>query len=465
MSREYRCTTLPLRLHRSPAQIAVPALLAATLLAMVLGSSWTSKVQTRASGPRWAVLLALCFACLWVVRGHARRLVQVVLPLLPLLALMVLSATWSADERLTLGRAFTMAIVFGTASALAVALETGLIEPEWIAGALVIAMVVGALAGLVLLGISQTEAVRPGTGRLNGIGGDPNTMSSLFALGLPFAVVMALGGPARARWFARGAVLLLVGSIVASGSRGSLLAAAFGCAAAVALVSRSRRSRLRGLGIVALATVAAGAAMIHPIGSTVSYAPAPTGEIGQAHTGPGGRYTNAELVWRLQDDIGSALPGKTAADSKRTFLGTSGRAEAWVGALEDAAERPLVGYGFGTEPIVFVDRYIAFQGSYVENSYIGLVLQLGAAGLLLFVLFVVLAGRRLVRGLRGAASAEQRRLPAGFAGAAAAGLVLAITQSFAYSAGNVATLTFWIATLAAAASLHAGGREVLRTER
>jgi O-antigen ligase len=296
--------------------------------------------------------------------------------------------------------------------------------------------------------------MHPGTGRLNGLGGDANTVSSMLALGLPLALVLALRAHARTRasWLAIAALALLAGSIVASGSRGALLAGAAGCALTVALVARDWAARARGLGVLALAVALAAAAMAQPIGSTVTHGPAPTSRFGSVHTGPGGRYTNAELTRRLEDDVGASNPGEPLVDPHRTFLNSSGRGEAWVGALKQAAQRPTVGFGFGTEPRVFVDRYVAFQGGYVENAYIGLVLQLGAAGLVLFALAIVVVGRRIAARLP-AAAGDDRRLAAGFAGVVAGGLALAATQSFVYSAGNVATVPFWVATLAAVATL------------
>jgi hypothetical protein len=95
---------------------------------------------------------------------------------------------------------------------------------------------------------------------------------------------------------------------------------------------------------------------------------------------------------------------------------------------------------------------VAFQGAYVEDAYLGLFLQLGVAGLLVFAAAIVLSGRRLGARLADAGPRE-RGLAAGFAGAVVAGLVLALTQSFVYSAGNVATLTFWVSLLCAAAAL------------
>src|SRR5439155_1395691 len=65
--------------------------------------------------------------------------------------------------------------------------------------------------------------------------------------------------------------------------------------------------------------------------------------------------------------------------------GSSGRSQAWGGALHTAAQRPVAGYGFGTEEHAFVDRYYTFDSGRPENSYIGALLQLGVAGLVLLL--------------------------------------------------------------------------------
>jgi O-antigen ligase len=105
------------------------------------------------------------------------------------------------------------------------------------------------------------------------------------------------------------------------------------------------------------------------------------------------------------------------------------------------ADRPLVGYGFGTEDRTFVDRYVFFNSNVPENSYIGVLLQLGLVGLvLLFALSVALVGNALRLGSRGIVAAATASF--------AAALVLALFQSYLYAAGNAATITAWICAFA-----------------
>jgi O-antigen ligase len=140
----------------------------------------------------------------------------------------------------------------------------------------------------------------------------------------------------------------------------------------------------------------------------------------------------------------------------RTIFGTSGRAEAWQGALEQAAKRPLVGFGFGTESRVFVERYVGFESNLPENSYIGLFLQLGIVGL---AVFLALPALLVVRAVRAPARLDpaRLRLAAACAGGLGAGLVLALFQSYIYSAGNNASAAVWICGFLLAAATIADG--------
>ena len=132
---------------------------------------------------------------------------------------------------------------------------------------------------------------------------------------------------------------------------------------------------------------------------------------------------------------------------RRSIFGSSGRIDAWGGALHEAARRPVVGHGFGTEQAVFVDRYYRFVGALPENSYLGLALQLGLVGLLALAALVVVLARGGIRALGGPRSA----LAAAGLGVLAAGLVAAVAQSYLYSVGNIAAAALWIPSFMLAA--------------
>jgi O-antigen ligase len=125
------------------------------------------------------------------------------------------------------------------------------------------------------------------------------------------------------------------------------------------------------------------------------------------------------------------------------LLSDSGRIAGWVGAIHQADQRPLLGFGFGTEDRVFIDRYYTLQGERPEESWIGLYLQLGIVGV---VLLAALVGFILLRGAAGLRRGAQahRLLVAACAGVFLAGCTESLVQSFVYSAGNIAALSLWV---------------------
>src|SRR5207248_8269981 len=95
------------------------------------------------------------------------------------LSLALASALWSVRPHLTAARAVSLFVVFATA----VALSIGAAGRPVAAGRILVGALAGmllvAVAGLALFVVAPHAASHPGTGRLNGIGGDANTVSSL----------------------------------------------------------------------------------------------------------------------------------------------------------------------------------------------------------------------------------------------------------------------------------------------
>jgi O-antigen ligase len=238
-------------------------------------------------------------------------------------------------------------------------------------------------------------------------------------------------------------LLLFDGSIVASGSRGALVAGFVALFVLAMLAPLGVRARLAlVVGIAALASFSILATQLPQ--ATGKFVAAPSGSAA-ASAAPAKGYVNAEQKLPLSFDIGTTLQGGAPGYGHGLF-GSSGRSVAWRGALDAADARPAVGYGFGTEARVFVDRYALFEGGSAENSYIGLDLQLGAVGLALFLALVATA---VVATLRA------RALPtAGVCLAVvAAGLTVAAVQSYVYSVGDIGTATFWVSAFLGTALL------------
>ena len=354
-------------------------------------------------------------------------------------ALALVSSAWSARTGWTERRSGALLLLAVAGSALAAATAARPEAVRRILEALVAAAAIVALLGLYLLWVSHDQAVQGASvqypARYRGIGQNPNTVPLLLALALPLTLWLWTEARARSRKaLAAGTLLLFDGSIVASGSRGALIAALAGALVWVATLRRPWRLRLAL--IAATAAVFAADVAITQIPKPLSPAPS------HAASGPQRVVRDAELVAPLADELGR--PG--AAPVRRTLFGTSGRARAWDAALHQIAHRPVAGYGFGTEQFAFVDRYYGFDSSLPENSYLGVALQLGVVGLAaLLVLLGVLAAVavRALRTLTGRPLAVARAC----ASVVAAGVVLGVTQSYLTSPGNIASSTFWIAAL------------------
>ena len=257
---------------------------------------------------------------------------------------------------------------------------------------------------------------------------------------MPLAVWLGLTEHGWKRPAGAALVLLFAGEIAVSGSRGAIIAG-FGGALLTGLVLGPTLSAKVALaaGLVVLAGVCVATSRLpHP-----SSAAAPAVAAGAAAAAVNTRGLNADLRLRLEDELGHPPLGGYRPPVARTLFGSSGRAQAWVGGVRQAARRPLLGYGFGTEDKVFVDRFYAFEGNFVENSYVGTFLQLGAAGVALLIgLFLTLAWnayRALWRGTGGPA--------AGAAGVVLVAALIGLSQSGITSVGNIAVASIWICAL------------------
>lgn len=442
-----------------PLERAAQYSLALTVVLFVLGSSSVTQVAGPGRELRWAGLVALAVVAL--VWAAARGPVD--MPRWPLAGMGILgavalaSASWSVQPRVSLERGASFVILLVTASALGCAVAGRTASVQRLLDAVLAAATAVAVAGVGLWIVSSHTAVAGAElgipARFRGLGENPNTVPMLFAVALPIATLLLLQGAAwQRRAVGAAAFVALEGSIVASGSRGALIGA-LGGVLLVAVVTATTWWRR-------FATVAAVAALFlasivimqipKPLAPTPASAPPVTGPSAASAKPP--RYFDAQQLLRLEDDIGHPGHGRTTAVHKRRFFGTSGRVEAWRGAIGQALQRPLAGYGFGTESHVFVDRYFTFEGGLPENAYIGIFLQVGLVGLAVFLLVIVTIVHAVWR-LRPRVPSAARSVAAAATGMLAAGLLLAVGQSYIYSVGNVATLSVWIGAMLAVAAV------------
>jgi O-antigen ligase len=308
--------------------------------------------------------------------------------------------------------------------------------------------------------------------RFRGIGGNPNTVAMLAAAALPVAWVgVVVAKRPLARGLAGASLVLLAVELALSGSRGGIFAAVLGSAFAVGIaVPRSRVRSVAaaaGVAVVLLGFSAVVDKLLPAAGATpVAASPpappswlpwysqvGPTGNALVQVTNRSGALGDAILLpkslglCKPEDELGRPKPGQ-ATSYRRTLFTSSGRGQAWVRALHEGLARPIAGYGFGSEDRVFSSCFYFFTGAHVENSYLGLFLQLGVVGVLFFAVLALALGRGLLRAAR---DVETRSAAAIACGAAAAALVLALVQSYFYSVGNIATLSVWLFVFVGAA--------------
>ena len=430
---------------RRPLERTVLVLLPATIVAVALGSNWSASVRAVAQ-PVWRLsLLALAAATVAFALAHIgpRELGRRVLSGRYLLgaalaAVAVTSSAWSVDWDLTFARGISFALTLAIAASLALTASADRALFERLLASVLAGSVVVALLGLAVLLVSRDDALQRATAtiptRYRGIGENPNTAAMLFAVTLPLALWVVLDRRGHLRALGAACALLLAGSIVASGSRGAFVTAT--AAATVLLATTFRRRQAA----YAFAALAAAVALAFAAAEVPSPDPSATEPAGPACVRCKEAANDADRVFRLEDEIGA--PDSADAGERRTLFASTGRVDAWEAALDHASERAVAGYGFGTEERVFVDRHYAFFGGSSENSYLGVLLQLGVAGLVLLALLLGTLVWRCTVGLRRLGGADRSSAAAATA-VLVAGLLLAGVQSYLYAVGNDATLAVW----------------------
>jgi len=330
--------------------------------------------------------------------------------------------------------------VLVTGAALALGTGRDAEAAERLVGAVLAGAVAVALAGVVVLVTVPHDAIQTATAtiptRYRGIGQNPNTDAMLFAAALPIATWVVVARRGRLRVAGALTLLLLLGSVVASGSRGALITGALGTLALLLAVAGTTKVRvLVTLGVAACVAAAIGLAEIPQPN------PKATGASPTACKSCKLNPYDADRYIRLEDDLDRPASAG-GPEQRRTFFATTGRGQAWEGAFDQGQARPVAGYGFGTEDHVFVDRYYSFFGGSPENSYIGIFLQLGIAGVVLFLLLAATLAGASVAALR-RLDGQERRVAAACGAALVTGLALAVVQSSLYAVGNTATLAVW----------------------
>lgn len=429
------------------AEQLLPRVLAATVVAFTCGSSAVIPLLILGRLARWPLLLVLCFLALrWAAPRFPppRALGPATLFAAALTGLAFVSTAYSVRPIVSFGRAGTLLVLFLTVGALAIGAAGRAHQVRRLLEGVLVGTIVVAVVGLILVPVDRADTIQPASpqypARYRGLGENPNTSALLLGVMLPLVLWRLSSAETRRRriLLALTVVLFLV-SIAASGSRGGLVEALAGVLVLALVAPAAPRLRLT-VAAVALAAAALTLAVMRipsPEGTGVATPPVAT--------------RNAERVLPLDGEIGRGPPDRRAPPIRRSLLTSSGRIDAWRGAVRQAGERPILGHGFGTEARVFVDRFYRFNSNSPENTYVGTLLQVGGLGL---ALLLGLVATLLAAGLRRArAGGTDGVMLAAALAVLAAGLVAAMTQSYLLSVGNLAVIPIWTcAFLAAGAS-------------
>jgi len=148
------------------------------------------------------------------------------------------------------------------------------------------------------------------------------------------------------------------------------------------------------------------------------------------------------FIWIVQIFIKEAFMHYIRSESI-PILG--GRLEIWPIALNLIIDKPIFGYGFGVEDkLIGLKKIILLQhaGTYVHNSYLGMLLQLGLLGFIIFFipLFILLFKELFSREQNETVATLRYALRASLI----AGLICCFYESWIYSVGNAQAFPFWI---------------------
>jgi hypothetical protein len=458
-------------------ETAVLVVLPATIFAVAMGSSSVGWAVRVGSPLRWLMLFALVACAVPYGLSQLRFLPRTFLVVIAsLVGVALLSASWSVTPKVSGERAISFFVLMFAVVFVGSGASRSRGRAERLFASLLIAADLVGLAGLVVLAVDHNLAVQAGvptmSARMRGFGENPDTASMLFALALPIAEWLFFAGRGVLVRLAAGASFaLLYGSIIASGSRGALMAATAGSVVFFALLAGS----VRRLVVFEVIVVAFFAGSFQISGSRPSDFPSPALPVSTkpapvlvppSKQGPAILKPATEPPPSSPFEVGikqgltraevpipfvprsSEIGHPSTYDYKPIIGYGSGRVLAWLWAIRQGLDVPVLGYGFGTESTVFVDRFYVFEGSYTENSFIGMFLQLGAVGTVLLLLPFLLVGSAVLRARREYDAADRRVLGVA-AGIVAGGFAVAFVQSYLYSVGNIATLTFWVGAILA----------------
>jgi len=235
-------------------------------------------------------------------------------------------------------------------------------------------------------------------GRFSGIYGNPNGLGVMSAIILPLSIWLFLDTRKKSSLFL---FLMVVLNLFLCASRGSLNAAVISTGYLLYIRSRKYRPLLFFFSISVILI----------------------------------------LFWAVETLIKQSFQAYIRVESLPVL---GGRLEVWPIAMDFITQKPFFGYGFGVEDkIIELKRVVLHRhsGAYIHNSYLGITLQLGALGLVVFFLpLFSLLYKEIFSKTKEPAPLLRYALRASLI----AGLLCCIYESWIYSVGNAMVLPFWI---------------------
>ncbi len=464
-----------MRMPRCMSWVILAAILFLMLTSLRMTESTLGSVRDTLFYLRWLPLVVLGSAALVIAvwnRSLPRSLNRVDAVILVFIGLALLSALYSIDPEISVLRGLSVLLMYG-----AVFWGVWVCADEFGAAAVMRIMVAaaGIVIGLhVVVALFDPIGSMPYLGRFRGWALNPGTPGGAAALLLPLALWHALGRPRWQHWMLVGAMILV---LILSQTRSEIFAALVGSLYFLLRVRSHRKLFVIFSGVavlvVSLAWVEIGPRLL-PQGTDiltdlfpekVASSMVTTVEAGDVE-GTGASIAGAGVGTgdtesaRASDvgDIETALDQWSETKVRwydrenprnDTAITLSNRIGKWTLGAQYFLERPLMGFGFGTEDQLF-DLYgmrpveYVYTGTYFHNSYLGLALQLGLMGAVLFYLPL---GLLVSREIRFANRPPPDLMRTALMAVVLTGMVSGLFSSDLYSMGNPKTVSFWICVM------------------
>ena len=481
-----------IRMPRGMSWVILAAILFLMLTSLRMTESTLGSVRDTLFYLRWLPLVVLGSAALVIAvwnRSLPRSLNRVDAVILVFIGLALLSALYSIDPEISVLRGLSVLLMYG-----AVFWGVWVCADEFGAAAVMRIMVAaaGIVIGLhVVVALFDPIGSMPYLGRFRGWALNPGTPGGAAALLLPLALWHALGRPRWQHWMLVGAMILV---LILSQTRSEIFAALVGSLYFLLRVRSHRKLFVIFSGVavlvVSLAWVEIGprllpqgtdiltdlfpekvassmvttveAGDVEGTGASIAGAGVGTGDVeGTGASGVGAGVGTGDTESARASDVGDI---ETALDQwsetkvrwydrenprNDTAITLSNRIGKWTLGAQYFLERPLMGFGFGTEDQLF-DLYgmrpveYVYTGTYFHNSYLGLALQLGLMGAVLFYLPL---GLLVSREIRFANRPPPDLMRTALMAVVLTGMVSGLFSSDLYSMGNPKTVSFWICVM------------------